>query len=972
MSFGISCTLNKGGKVKINLKIRWMWIGLIMAIILLGGCARFTARPEIWPNALVVKELWPHEASDLTPDPAAEFGRLPNGFRYVLKENQTPRDRVSMHLYIQAGSMSERENEEGLAHFLEHMLFNGTDRFPPGEMVKYFQRIGMQFGPDANARTGFSQTVYDILLPKGDDRSISEGLLVMKEFAQGALLLQDLVETEKGVVLAEKRSRDSAQFRTLKSTFQFEMPGTLPARRFPIGSQADIEAFDTQLLRGFYDAWYRPERMILVMAGQFDQSSAKQMIAQQFGSMQPRGDQRPLPEFGRFQHQGIKAFHHYEKESGTTTVRIHTAEQIEAPADNAAYRQEMLMRQLADWIVQKRLDTIVQQQESIFITASVGSGDYLQQIRFAEISADSRPENWDKALAAVEQELRRALTHGFTPSELQRAKNNYAARLQREVNAMNTRDSKDIAREIMAALNQWQVYQSPRQRLDLMTPLLEAVTLEQVHQAFKDTWSAAHRLVLVTGNADLSTKEATPVDRIMSVFNSSLAVDVQALEDKMALDFPYLPVPAAGSIQERSFHEDLDITEVKLANGVRLIFKPTRLRENEVLASLSFGRGKSSEPADQPGLAHLTEAVVNESGFGAMSRNELESALAGRLAGISLNVREDMFVVGGHAASAEIELLFQLLYTFVEDPGLRPEALSVAMNRLEKKYRSFGHSVEGLMQVQGENFLADGDSRFGWPEWEQMQKLSLEQIGRWFGGQLNQSPLEIALVGDFQPDQVVELAARYFGALAPRTAPRSETQRPAPGFPHGQSLQLVPDTEIQRGLVTTAYLTDDFWDIQRTRRLSVLAELLSERLRVHIRETLGAVYSPYARHRAYRAFANYGLLQTFFLVDPAQADFIAGEVDHIAARLAEEGISQDELRRALDPTLSQIKDLRQSNGYWLNSVLTGSTRHPEQLEWARNIEEDYASISEDEMNTLAKKYLRNDQAAVIIILPQNK
>jgi zinc protease len=959
--------------VKIFLRKRWLLAGLVLGVFTWTGCTRLAVRQEAPPNALVVKEHWPHETSDLSSDPAVTFGRLPNGLRYILKENQTPRDRVSMHLYIQAGSLSEKPGEEGIAHFLEHMLFNGTKHFPPGEMIKYFQRIGMQFGPDANARTGFAQTIYDILLPKGDEQSIAEGLLVMKEFAQSALLLPELVQTEKGVVLAEKRSRDSAQFRTLQSTFQFEMPDTLPSRRFPIGLEESIRAFDSQMLKDFYDAWYRPERMILVMAGHFDKTSAQKLIEEQFGSVQARAAERELPDFGRFHHQGIKAFHHFENESGAATVRIHTVEHAPAPTDSAAYRQKMLLQGLANYIVQKRLDKIVQQKDSLFISAAMGSGDYLQQVRYAEISADSRPENWARALSGIEQELRRALTHGFTNSELQRAKNFYQARLQSAVNTMNTRDSKDISREIVSALNQWQVYQTPQQRMDLMMPMLQAATLEQVNAAFVQAWSAEHRLVTVTGNVDLSKNDSSPDRQILSVFQNSRNVAVQAEAEKAAADFPYLPLPASeGTVQHKILHEDLAISEVQFDNGVRLIFKPTKLKENEVLAALSFGQGKSSEPTDQPGLANLTEMVIDESGFGALDRSELENALAGRLASISLNIREDMFVVEGHAASSELELMFQLLYTFVEDPGLRPETLDVAIHRLEKKYRTFDHSVEGLMQIRGENFLAAGDSRFGWPPWEQMQKLTLEQIRQWFGSQLTQSPLELALVGDFEPEHVVELAARYFGTMTPRSVHVPAATRPAPGFPAGQSLRLSSDTAIQRGLVVTAYPTEDFWDIQRTRRLNVLAELLSERLRVHIRETLGAVYSPYARHRAHRAFQGYGLLQTFFLVDPEQAEFIAGEVNTIAGRIAEEGISPDELRRAVDPTLSQIKDLRQSNRYWLNSVMTGASRHPQQLEWARNMEEDYAAITGEEINALARKYLRNDLAADIIILPEKK
>ena len=198
-------------------------VALFCGLGLFQGCAYFTGTTGNPPLILAQKAHWPQNVSDLSSDPQTSFGRLPNGIRYILKENSTPRDRVSMHLYIQSGSLAEMDGEEGAAHFLEHMLFDGSTHFAPGEMVKYFQRIGMQFGPDANAHTGFGETVFDILLSRGDAQSIDEGLLVLNDYAQGALMLPQQVEKEKKVVLAEKRARDSARYRTLQAVYQFEM-----------------------------------------------------------------------------------------------------------------------------------------------------------------------------------------------------------------------------------------------------------------------------------------------------------------------------------------------------------------------------------------------------------------------------------------------------------------------------------------------------------------------------------------------------------------------------------------------------------------------------------------------------------------------------------------------------------------------------------------------------------------------------
>jgi zinc protease len=183
------------------------------------------------------RSIWPHDGSDLAPDPSLTFGKLPNGFRYVLMKNTTPRDRVSMHLNVQAGSLHESDDQQGLAHFLEHLLFCGTTHFPPGELVRYFQEIGMQFGPDANAHTGFADTVYDILLPSGGREDLEKGLLVLRDYADGALLLESEIDRERNVVLAEKRARDSADYRTFLATLGFRFPDARLPHRLPIGKE---------------------------------------------------------------------------------------------------------------------------------------------------------------------------------------------------------------------------------------------------------------------------------------------------------------------------------------------------------------------------------------------------------------------------------------------------------------------------------------------------------------------------------------------------------------------------------------------------------------------------------------------------------------------------------------------------------------------------------------------------------------
>lgn len=929
---------------------------------------------------------WPHTHSDLLPDPSLRMGRLANGFRYILKENHTPRDRVSMHLYVQAGSLNEKDDEQGIAHLLEHMLFNGSTHFPPGEMVKFFQRIGMQFGPDANAHTGFDRTVYDVVLPQGDDKSISEGLLVLHDYAQGALLLPEETEKEKKVVLAEMRTRDSADFRVLKESFQFEMPGGLIPRRFPIGRKEIVENTDHTMLRRFYETWYRPERMVLVMVGDFQIDRAVALIENAFMDIQARRPASASPDLGGFSHSGLEPFYRFESEMGATSVRLEVVEPVERLDDSITVQHTQLLRDLANRIMQRRLDALLQQPQATMTEADISSGVYLQHIQYADLSADCEPQYWRPTLAALEQELRRVLQYGFSQSEVNRVKKEFLVQLSKDADESKTRDSTELARLIMSSLGRWEVFQSPEQRLALLRPMVETVTAEQLHQSFRESWGAAigsdavqnadienseGRLILVTGNVNLSGTASSPREQILSAYLESSRVAVSPPHEKEFMAFPYLPAPNTSweTVEEVPL-SDIGVTRISFSNGVQLLLKPTRFKENQVLMALSFGGGKASEPADHPGLAQFSEEVINASGFGSMDKSELETALAGHVARISLNVGEDQFVVQGETLSTELPLLVQLLYTFVKDPGFRPEAYRLTLKRYEQMYQAMSHTVEGAMRINGQRFLAGGDSRFGFITPEELKRLHLDEVRQWFGGQLAEAPLELAVVGDIEPQKVLDLVGRYFGSLPQRKSSQAGTERPSPVFPAGQSLELEVDSSISKSMVVVAYPTDDFWDISRTRRLNIMGEVYSERLREHIREKLGAAYSPYAYNRPYRAYPGFGLFQIFLNVSPHQAPELIDEVKNLSAELVRNGISDDEFRRAVDPTLTGIKDLRQTNTYWLNSVLVGASRHPQQLAWARTIEKDYAAINAEEIMALTRQYLDNEKMAVILIQPK--
>ena len=914
--------------------------------------------------------VWPHEKNDLKPDPNVVWEKLDNGFRYVLMKNTQPRDRVGMHLNVQAGSIHENENERGLAHFLEHMLFQGSENFEPGELVKYFQSIGMQFGPDANAYTSFNETVYDIILPDGNSKSIRDGLLVMKDFANGALLLEEQLESERKVVLAEKQSRDSASYRTFEATLNFEFPESILPRRLPIGDEDVLKKVDRDLMKGFYDAWYRPENMMVVMVGDFNLNEAKALIKETFSDMKSRVSARYLPDLGKVRHQGIRTFYHFEEEIGDASISLEVLEMVEHEPDSKAFKERMLRRDIANAIVQNRLNAMIQRGTAPFTSASVGSSIFLNRFFYAKISAASSSENWEKSLSVIEQELRKALEFGFTNYEFERIKKDYISKLETAVQKASTRDTRELVRQLIRTINTDRVFKSPQQLRDLYVPMLEDLTVDKIHKAFTENWDKDHRLVLVTGNAVVPENAGNPESYILSVFNESRESVVLPPEEKTPVVFPYLPEPENhGKIVHKKEFSDLGIVRIDYENGLRLNYKKTDFKAKEIVAELGFGPGKAGEPHEKPGLSELSRNVVNESGVGPLDMEDLDRALAGKNTTVDFGIDEDRFLFRANTVPDELELLFQLLYARIQDPAFRPETYQLAMERYRLSYMQDIRTVEGAMKLHAEKFLAGGDSRFGLPDYETYSKLTLNDVRSWIETALNKYPIEISVVGDFDPDILVEIVSRYLGGLpSKKTKVDREQGAVIPKFPEGESLQLEVDTEIPKAVAMVAYPTDDFWDIHQTRRLSLLASVINERLRVTIRENLGASYSQYAYNRPSRAYPGYGVFRKVVFTGPEEARSLVDVMKQIASDITTQGISDDELNRALKPTLTSIIEMRRKNDYWLRSVLSGSKSHPEQLDWARSIIDDYSSITRDEVVKTAKKFLKNDKMAQVVIV----
>jgi zinc protease len=762
-------------------------------------------------------------------------------------------------------------------------------------------------------------------------------------------------------------------YRTSIAKQKFMLRGTMFAKRDVIGTEEVLKEAGRERFVDFYNAWYRPEAMSVVIVGDIDVDAVVKQLTEAFTPVEGRGEPRPPPALGKIhEFHGVNPFYHYESEAPDTNVSIVTITPYQKEPDTAATRLKYLPRNIAHRIINRRLSILAKQEGAPFTSGGSGAGESYNFYRQSVMSLNCRADQWADALAVADQELRRALEHGFQKPELQEVVANFQNSLQQAVKTATTRRSGAIADEITDTLLERDVWTTPEDDLALYGPALEKVTVEDCLAALREAWSPTHRIVMVTGNAKIDGGDKA-VAVIQSTFEKSLAVAVKPPAAMTEAKWGYTNFGAPGKVTKREHIADLDVTLLQFENGVRLNLKKTDFEANRIRMSARIGNGQLTEPRDKPGLASYLGWTYTEGGLGKHSVDDLRQILAGKTVGAGFGAGADAFVMNGATNREDLLLQMQLMTARITDPGFRPEAARQARKSIEEIYLSFAHTASGPFTLEVARLVASGDPRFGLPPEEEMLKRNLEEVKAWVMPELARGALEIAIVGDMDVDATIAAVAQTLGAL-PKREPKPELpeakQVTFPSDPFVREYKI--DTEIPKGVVALYWPTTDGREVERARRLNMLSEIFSDRLRIKVREELGDAYSPGVGSSASDIFPGYGYIQSSVTVDPPRAQQVANIIAEIAGEIAEKGVTDDQLERAKKPVLTSLRESARTNQYWLSAVLARAQEKPEVLDWSRSRYADNESITTAEMNALAKMYLPASRASRVTVVPATK
>ncbi|HEX9953838.1 MAG TPA: insulinase family protein [Allosphingosinicella sp.] len=905
-------------------------------------------------------------AAGLEADPAVRMGTLPNGMRYQIRKNATPPNNASIRLRFDVGSMYEREDQRGLAHFIEHMVLNGTKNVPEGEFVRRLERAGLKFGPDTNASTDFEQTIYMLDLPKTDAETVDTALFLLREVAGEASFAASAIESERGILLSEERTRATPQLRNAEDELGYLLKGDILPQRLPIGLTEVLKKAPRERLVEFYDAYYRPERATLIAVGDFDVDAMEKKIRAQFGDWKGRGKvgaELPAPQLAK---RGPES-HVFVEPGVATRVSLSWVSPPDLRADSRATRIAELVPDLGLRVLNRRLERLAASgAEAPFIAAGTGRQEQAERAQITQVIAIAKPGAWQPALAAIEQEQRRLLQFGVTQAELDREIAEMRAAFTASAEGAATRPSPALAQSMLAALNDEQVFTTPAANLALFEDAVRGLKAEQVSAATKALFAGSGPLVYLTSPTAVEGGEPA----LLAAYQASAKSPVAAGAAQQAAAWPYTSFGTPGTVAERREMASLGATAIRFANGVRLTVKPTQFRDDEILVTVRMGNGQIDVPAADPAPAFiLANGAFALGGLGKMSYEDLQEALASRTYGANFGLAEDAFVLSGKTRPQDLAIQMQVLAAFTADPGLRASGWD--------RLRAFGGTIHDQLEstpagVAGRDagaLLHGGDRRWAFPSREEIAKADLAAGKALLGKPLQSGPLEIIVVGDVTVDEAVKQVAATFGALPARqdmpVAPAALRTR----FPAPATVRLTHGGRADQGLAMIAWPTTGFYkDQKQTRTLNLLSEVLQLRLIDEIREKQGTTYSPDASHTGSETFPDYGTMTAQIEAPPEKLGTFLSDAAKIAADLRAKPITDDELQRARKPLVESITRQRASNEWWLNELSRVQTR-PEAVQSIEQGLAQYNAITAKDLQKAAQLYLVDSKAWKLEVLP---
>jgi zinc protease len=895
---------------------------------------------------------------------------LANGLIYYIRPNTEPANRAELRLVINAGSVQEEEDQRGLAHFLEHMLFNGTEHFPEQELVDFLERTGMRFGPDVNAYTSFDETVYTLQVPTDSADIMATAFDVLRDWAANATLAAEAVDQERGVIIEEWRQREqNAGGRIRDQILPTLLADSRYADRLPIGDTTTIQNAPPERLRSFYETWYRPDLMAVVVVGDVDVDAMEAAIRTHFADLDNPPAPEPRSTYAVPDHAETLYEIATDLEYPIAAVQVAFKRDAEPLRTVDDYRT-MLLDRLFRGMLNQRLNEIERQADAPFLSAGLSRGGLVRPLDLVSLGARVQEDSLLTGLQAVLTEAERARRFGFTPTEWDRQRKATLRAYEQAYEERENTPSGRLAGELVSLHLENEAAPGIAYEYDLVQRLLDEITLEEINAQAAALLDTTNRVVIVTMPEKDALPPPTP-EALAAVLDAVQDQPLTPYEDAVRDEDLMPTVPSPVPVAARDSIPELGVTTVTLANGVRVVMKPTDFKADEVRFVASSPGGTSLVADSAYYAASQAAALVRLSGVGAFDRTALEKKLAGQVVSVAPYISELEEGLRGSASPEDLTTLFQLIHLYVTAPRADSSALAVQKNNQRSFLRNRSNTPFGVLQDTLISALYGDAPRRQVPTLDQIDDLDLQDAYRIYQNRFaDTDDFMFTFVGNFDPDSLTTLAQTYLGTLP--TTPRSETWRDvAPEPPSDIVTKTAYKGQENQSIAQVLFTGPIDLDATSSLTMQALEGVLQIIMREELREERSGIYSPFVNASVSRRPDSTYTVAIGFSCDPERAQELIGAVFAEIDTLQTQGPTADLVTKAKEQLRRSREVALEQNGFWVGTLDYYFTMPGEDPLDMLTYDERLATITADDIQAAARRTLLDDRYVQVVLYPES-
>ncbi len=902
-------------------------------------------------------------------DPKIEVGRLDNGLRYYIRENTRPENRAELRLVVNAGSILEDENQQGLAHFVEHMAFNGSRNFAKQELVEFMESIGMRFGPDLNAYTSFDETVYMLTIPTDDPEVTAKAFQILEDWAHALALEEEEIDKERGVIIEEWRLGQGAMSRLRDKQFPVLLKDSRYAERLPIGKKEILEGFAHEELRRFYREWYRPDLMAFIAVGDFDKSEIEKRIRKHFQGLKNPKNARPRKAFGVPEHSSTLFTIATDKEVPYTSVAVYHKLPSQDQSTVGAYRQS-IVEGLYNGMLNRRFSELTQKPDPPFIYAFSGRGMLVRTKDSYTLTASTKEDGIEKGLRAVLTEAERVSRFGFTATELDRQKQDLLRGLERAYAERDNQNSGTYAAEYIRSFLQGEPIPGITWEFELHQRFVPEITLEEINRLGKEWTSETNRVVMVSA----PEKEGLTIpseEDLRAALAEQGGANIQPYEDTVSDEPLMAELPEPAGIESVSQREDLNITEWGLSNGVRVVLMPTEHKQDQILFR-AISPGGASLASDEAHIPAQTAAqVIGSSGLGSFNPVDLQKKLTGTVAVARPFISQVEEGIAGTASPQDLETLFQLIHLTFTSPRADAALFQSLTSRLKAQLANRMAMPEAVFFDAFQRIMVQDHPRALPMTAETVDKMDLDGSLEFYKDRFGDAgDFTFIFVGNIDPKGMEPLAKRYLATLP--SAGREETWKDL-GIrtPKGVFKKTVHKGVEPKSMTVIAFTGPFQYDLDHRNAIRALCTVMDTRLRNALREDRGGTYGvgigpSYERipEASYSIMINFG-------TDPERMEELSQVVFDEIEKIKAEGPTEEEVRNVKEAEIRSFETSVESNSWWLNQLVF-RYRSGDDPGGLLDFQESLEKLDRATVQEAARAYFNTDNYVQVTLLPEEE